>query len=242
MGVGRCLLAAGHRVLWASEGRSEATVKRAHEVGFTDAGSVADLAASSNVVLSICPPSAAVDVARQCQGFCGLYVDANAINPVTMDDVAAVLGEARVVDGGIIGLPPQPGGGTRLYLAGAHSKEAAGLFVGTDLEAVVMEGGVGTASALKMAYAGWTKGSMALLLTVRSLARSAGVQDELLAEWDHSLPGLAEQAERAEGTAAAKGWRWAGEMEEIAALLRAHDLPSGALDAAAKLYRRYPRL
>jgi hypothetical protein len=94
------------------------------------------------------------------------------------------------------------------------------------------------ASAVKMAYASWTKGSAALLLAARALARAEGVEDTLLAEWDISQPGLTERSARAAGSAAAKGWRWVAEMEEIAAAIAAAGLPDGFHLAAAEIYRR----
>ena len=90
-----------------------------------------------------------------------------------------------------------------------------------------------------MAYAAWTKGSAALLLAARALARAEGVEDVLLAEWGISQPGLEARSARAAGAAAAKGWRWIAEMEEIAATMAAADLPGGFHQAAAEIYRRF---
>jgi hypothetical protein len=89
-----------------------------------------------------------------------------------------------------------------------------------------------------MAYASWTKGSTALLLAARALARAEAVEEALLAEWGTSGPGLAERSARAAGSAAAKGWRWVAEMEEIAAAMAAAGLPDGFHRAAADIYRR----
>jgi hypothetical protein len=92
-----------------------------------------------------------------------------------------------------------------------------------------------------MAYASWTKGSAALLLAARALARTEGVEDVLLAEWGISQPGLGERSARSAGTAAGKGWRWVAEMEEIAATMAAAGLPEDFHRAAAEIYRRAPR-
>ena len=89
-----------------------------------------------------------------------------------------------------------------------------------------------------MAYAAWTKGSAALILGVRALARAEGVEDSLLAEWALSQPGLDRRSRGAARSAAAKGWRWAGEMEEISASMTADGLPGGFHDAAAEVFRR----
>lgn len=239
--VGRCLRGVGVPVVWASDGRGADTRGRADEAGLTDVGSVDALVEASDVVLSVCPPDAAVEVARLARRHTGIYVDANAVAPVTMAEVAAALPEARVVDGGIIGLPPRPGRGTRLYLAGDGADEVAPLWAGSDLEVLVLPGPLGAASALKMAYAGWTKGSAALLLTMRAAAREAGVEDALVAEWGHSLPDLPARHDAALASAREKGWRWVGEMEQIAQFLRSQGQPGGALDAAADVYRAFPR-
>ncbi len=191
----------------------------------------------------MCPPHAALGVARQVAGFCGLYVDANAVSPATAREIAGIVeaGGASYVDGGIIGTPPVAPGFIRLYLSGARAEEVHRLFAGTEVDARVIDGGAFTAaSAVKMAYASWTKGSAALLLTARALARAEGVEDTLLAEWGISQPGLAGRSERAAGSAAAKGWRWVAEMEEIAAAMAAAGLPDGFHQAAAEIYRRYP--
>src|SRR4051812_48755824 len=72
----------------------------------------------------------------------------------------------------------------------------------------------------------------------RSAAAELGVEDELMAEWERSQPGLEERWTAAARSAAAKGWRWTGEMEEIAATFGAVGLPEGFHRAAAEVYRR----
>ena len=227
--VGAVLRGQGVRVVWASEGRSEETRARAEAAGLEDAGSVVEVA-RSDVVFSICPSHAALEVARSAE-FAGVYVDANAVSPATAREVAEAVGE--FVDGGIVGSPPREPGTTRLYLSGDRASEVAGLFAGSALDARV----VSNASAVKMAYAAWTKGTAAMLLAIRELARREGVEDTLLAEWDLSVPELRERYERARRSAEAKGWRWVGEMEEIAATFEADGLPGGFHRAAAEVYR-----
>jgi hypothetical protein len=90
-----------------------------------------------------------------------------------------------------------------------------------------------------MAYASWTKGSAALLLAARALARAEGVEAVLLEEWGISQPGLEKRWDGAEGAASAKGWRWVAEMEEIASTMAAAGLPEGFHQAAAEIYRQY---
>jgi len=227
--VGAVLRGQGVRVVWASEGRSEETRARAEAAGLEDAGKVVEVA-RSDVVFSICPPHAALEVARSAE-FAGVYVDANAVSPATAREVAEAVGE--FVDGGIVGSPPRQPGTARLYLSGDRASEVAELFAGSALDARV----VSNASAVKMAYAAWTKGTAAMLLAIRELARREGVEDTLLAEWDLSVPELRERYERARRSAEAKGWRWVGEMEEIAATFEADGLPGGFHRAAAEVYR-----
>jgi hypothetical protein len=93
---------------------------------------------------------------------------------------------------------------------------------------------------VKMAYASWTKGSAALLLAARAMARAQGVEDVLLAEWGQSQAGLQERSARAVRSATSKGWRWVAEMEEIASTMGAAGLPEGFHQAAAEIYRRAP--
>ena len=237
--VGAALRDRGHRVLWASEGRSRETRERAEQAGLEDAGTVEQVVRSSEVILSICPPHAALEVAGSVAGFRGVFADANAIAPNTAREVAAVVaaGGAESVDGGIVGPPPHAGGTTRLYLSGSEAEPVAALFAGSTLDARVLPGEVGTASALKLAYAAWTKGTAALLLAIEELARAEGVEAPLHEEWRVSLPELPERSERAARSAAAKGWRWVGEMEEIAAAFDAAGLPDGFHRAAAEVFR-----
>ena len=227
--LGDALAAAGHDVLWASEGRSDAT--RARAAAFRDVRTSAALAADSEVILSVCPPHAALDVAGAMSGFAGVYVDANAISPARAREVAAL--QPRFVDGGIVGSPPRTAGTTRVYLSGDDAAIVAALFDGTIVDARVSS----DASALKMTYAAWSKGSAALLLAIRDVARATGVWNELQAEWGLSAPQLFERLESAERSANAKGWRWIGEMEEIADTFGEAGAPQGFHRAAAEVYR-----
>ena len=240
--VGACAVTAGARVLWASEWRSAGSRERAAGAGLEDAGTVAALVAASDVVLSVCPPHAASDLARDvaARRFAGLFVDANAVAPATAREIASIVeaGGATFVDGGLIGPPPRNAGSTRLYLSGREAKRAAALFESSALEAIAIGDGPGAASALKMAYAAYTKGSSALLMAIRALAASEGVDDALLAEWRRSQPDLPKRSEAAARDNARKAWRFVGEMEEIAATFAAAGLPGGFHEAAGVIYDR----
>jgi 3-hydroxyisobutyrate dehydrogenase-like beta-hydroxyacid dehydrogenase len=249
--VGQCLVAGGHVVLWAAQGRSPATAARAAAAGLTAAPGPAEMVRRADVVLSVCPPHAVLEVARQVAGagFGGVYVDANAISPASAREVAGIVeaGGAAYVDGGIIGTPPVAPGFIRLYLSGPRADEVRALFDGTAVDARVIGASAGSAgsaetaaSAVKMAYASWTKGTAALVLAARALARAEGVDETLLAEWAISQPGLDGRSGRAARSAATKGWRWVAEMEEIAEAMATAGLPDGFHRAAAEIYRRSP--
>jgi 3-hydroxyisobutyrate dehydrogenase-like beta-hydroxyacid dehydrogenase len=208
-------------VLWASDGRSEATRRRA--AAFTDVGSVEKLVQACEVVLSICPPAIAEDVAEQAfaYGFDGVFVEANAISPERMRRIAK-LGR-RVLDGSIIAAK-----GINLYLAGPGSDEVAALFVGSNVNAVELEADVGAASALKMAFGGWNKIGIALTAQAHAIARAYGVDEWLEAEGVPAdrLPRVVDRA-----------WRWAPEMEEIAEACAEIGWSEAIPQAAASFYR-----
>ena len=239
--LGAGLAARGHRVLWASAGRGAATRKRADACGLEDVATLARVAQAADIVFSVCPPHAAMELARAVAacGFGGVYVDANAISAATTREVGRVVeaAGASYVDAGIIGPPPIPGASVRLYVCGSRAAEIAPLFEGCIMQAIALDGPVGAASALKVCYAAWNKGATALLAGIRALAEQDGVDAALLAEWKISLPDIPKRSE-AVSASARKAWRWIAEMEEIAASFEAAGLPAGFHLAAADIYRR----
>jgi 3-hydroxyisobutyrate dehydrogenase-like beta-hydroxyacid dehydrogenase len=240
--VGACLAQRGLTVLWASAGRSAATADRAAAAEMRDVATASEMAGRADVILSVCPPHAALEVARSVAGFQGIYVDANAVSPATAREVGEIVTASggRYVDGGIIGAPPRSPGDSRLYLSGLWAGEISDLFADTPLEAQVIGDEIGQASAVKMAYAAWTKGTAALILAIRALARAEGVEQTLIAEWQQSQPTLTARPHAAARSALQKGWRWVAEMEEIAATMTAAGLPPGFHQAAATIYASVP--
>ena len=240
--VAACARQAGARVVWTAAGRRSATRERAAAAGLEDVGSLRDLVAVSDVIVSVCPPEAALDVARDvaAAGFARMYVDGNAVSPATAREIAGVIeaAGATFIDGGIIGPPPRKRGTTRLYVSGAGAAQTKALFGDSALEVIVLDAPAGAASAVKMAYASWTKGTSALILSVRALAAIEGVEEALLAEWRTSQPQLLKRAEDAASGSAPKAWRFVGEMNEIAATFAAAGLPDGFHVAAAEIWRR----
>ena len=232
----------GHDVYWASENRSQQTRQRAEGVHLQDAGTLAALCMACDVLLSVCPPHAAEEVAEQVlsHGFEGLYVDANAISPQRVVRMASKMSEAGVafIDGGIVGGPAWEPGETWLYLSGERADEVAHLFEGGPLETAVIGPSAGKASALKMCYAAWTKGSTALRCAIVASASQIGVWKELAAQWERDWPGFPEETVGRIRRVTAKAWRFAGEMEEISATFEEAGLPGGFHQAAAQVYGR----
>lgn len=233
-------LTARARVVYAGAERSTATRARAEADGIEDLVTEARLAAESDVVMSVCPPHAAEAVAQRFAelGFGGLYLDANAIAPTTARRIAACVegAGARFVDGGIVGPPARRPGTTRLWLSGSEAPELASLFEDSWLDAAVIDDRPGSASALKMTFAAWSKGTTALLAAIRALAEAEGVTDALQEQWRLVLPELAEHGDARIAGTLPKAWRFVGEMEEIADSFAARELPDGFHRAAAEIY------
>lgn len=232
----------GAAVYWASEGRSEKTRLRAAAHGLVDAGSMAGLCRACSLVISICPPHAAEEMAREvaAQSFQGLYLDANAISPHRALRIAESLQAAGIsfVDGGVIGGPAWHPGETWLYLSGPEAARVSACFSEGPLETQILGMEPGKASGLKMCYAAYSKGTTALLSAVLAAAESLGVRGELTGEWDRDDPGFSDRAALRSRRAALKAWRFEGEMHEIVDTLRSVGLPAGFHEAAAEVYHR----
>jgi 3-hydroxyisobutyrate dehydrogenase-like beta-hydroxyacid dehydrogenase len=232
----------GCQVYWASEGRSAQTHERAERFDLHDAGTLGNLCQICPVLVSVCPPHAAEDVAEAVlsHGFTGLYLDANAISPRRAKRVGERMMAAGVtfVDGGIVGGPAWEPGDTWLYLSGRGAETVADCFSAGPLETAVIGEPIGKASALKMCYAAWTKGSTALLCAILATAEAFGVWEELEQQWERDWDGFADQAVNRARRVTAKAWRFAGEMEEISSTFDQAGLPGEFHAAAASLYRR----
>ncbi|MCC5950047.1 MAG: NAD(P)-dependent oxidoreductase [Nitriliruptoraceae bacterium] len=251
--VAGALQQAGHDVSWVVTGRSDATRRRAADVGLHGVPDLATLVGRVDVLVSICPPHAAVEVASAVRsgGFQGCYLDANAIAPATVAEVAEVLGADPVsgtasagitfVDGGIVGGPDLAAGRTELVLSGEAAGPTAELLAVDQPGIVVLDDRLGTASALKMAFAAWSKGRAALLLGVRAMASAFDVDEALVARWERRGIDAANEADQALATAGRKGWRFAGEMEEIAATFASRGVPDGFHRAAAEVFAAFAR-
>ncbi len=232
----------GYTVLWASEGRSEDTKSRADEHQLTDVKTLSTLCEQSDIILSVCPPHAAEDVAEQVVNakFSGLFVDANAISPQKALRINEKLAIADIdfVDGGIIGGPAWQSGRTWLYLSGKRAREITELFTGGALETEIISDEVGKASALKMVYAANTKGSTALLALVLAAAHKLDVKNVLERQWHRQDETLVTKNQDRIRRVTQKAWRFAGEMEEMVETFDEIGMPSGFHASAANLYQR----
>jgi len=232
----------GYTVYWASEGRSLQTHERANNVGLLDIHSVAKLCGECSIIFSVCPPHAAEDVAKKVigHGFKGVYLDANAISPQRAIRIDQAMSDAGVefVDGGIIGGPAWRPGRTWLYLSGKEAQRVASCFSAGPLETAVIGDSAGKASALKMCFAAYTKGSTALLSAILAVSEALGVRGELANQWSRGGSDFAEQTNRRVRGVTSKAWRFAGEMEEIASTFEGAGMPGGFHAAAAEVYRR----
>jgi putative dehydrogenase len=236
------LTSCGVRVLTSLTGRSAATDARARAAGMTDA-SDAELM-EADFILSIVPPGQALALAERLSTAMRAaarkptYVDCNAVSPQTVVRIDRVVREAGAtfVDGGIIGPPPEADSSkTRIYLSGPDAKKVA-VLQQFGLSTPVQPGPIGAASAMKMSYAGITKGFTALGATMMLAACRAGTADALIAEMTVSQPALLKWLTTQMPKMHSKAYRWVAEMEEIAAFVGEGQPGDGFYQAAAHLY------
>ena len=232
----------GWEVFWASAARSEQTRQRAAEYNLKDVETLDRLCQTCNVLVSVCPPHAATEIANQvlATGFQGIYVDANAIAPQRVIPMGQRMANAGIdfIDGGIIGGPAWEAERTWLYLSGPNAQAAADCFTAGPLETSVIGDEIGKASALKMCFAAYTKGTTALLCGILAAAESLGVRHELETQWSRGGSDFTEQTQNRVQRVTGKAWRFEGEMKEIAATLASAGIPGNFHTAAAEIYRR----
>ena len=239
-------VAAGSQVHWLPEGRGEATRQRAEAAGLLPVADLAALADACDLIISVCPPAAARQVAESvaATSFTGVYLEANAISPRHTEEIADLLaaGGVTVVDGGIVGPPPpRRPAATTLYLAGPDDAVTlvSEAFAGSALTVTALEGRVGSASALKLSFASYNKISSALAAQACALAASHGVLDDLLALAAEALPETPLGRANGLAGAGARAWRWAPEMREIAEACASSGVSPDLALAAAALFEQW---
>ncbi|GAA3299390.1 hypothetical protein GCM10020295_37490 [Streptomyces cinereospinus] len=235
----------GTTVLWSPHGRSHATAARAAAAALEPVDDLSVLLARADVVLSLCPPAAAEDVARQIadHGFAGkIFIEANAIAPQRVRRIAHMLPKVTVVDATVIGSPPVGGKRPKLYASGpsAALDRLAGLFATTDVQVCPLGEEIGKASSLKLAYTSYQKASRVLAAVAYGLADANGVADELLDIARQRTGSYLAETEYIPKTAA-RAWRWGPEMEEAAELLAEAGLPDDLMRATASVLSRWDR-
>jgi L-threonate 2-dehydrogenase len=242
--VGQRLVENGIEVRTLLAGRSEATVARAKAAGMV--GVSDEQAVASDIILSILPPGDALGLAERLAPALRatpkkpIFVDCNALNPGTVLRIAKVIEEtgATFVDGGIIGGPPKPGSkGTKIYLSGEAAARVAEL-TKYGLQMPIQPGPIGAASAMKMSYAGITKGFTALGAAMMLAASRAGTAEDLKAELSSSQPALFGWLTRQVPNMYSKAYRWVAEMEEIAQFVGEDPAARQFYEGAARLYER----
>jgi 3-hydroxyisobutyrate dehydrogenase-like beta-hydroxyacid dehydrogenase len=241
--IAACAATNAAAIVWCSAGRSTASMERAAQFGLTPVATLAELLDRSDIVISLCPPAAAEDLARDVAGhrFAGVYVEANAINPERVTRIAALLEpDATVVDGGVVGSPPVGGKAPTLYLSGPAdaTERLEVLFAGTAVRTAVLGTEVGKASALKLAYASFQKTSRVLVALAVGMAREHGVDQELIEVASRRTDSYLSEPQYVAKTAA-RAWRWGPELEEAADTLAAAGLPPEMLRAAASTLARW---
>lgn len=246
--IGRVLHDHGHDVITCLDGRGDHTRARALRAGFRDVGSLDAVVGEADLILSILPPSAALDQARlvaNCMTALGrtpVYADCNAVSPKTSIAVGEVIAGAgaRYIDGGIIGLPPGHGSGPRIYVSGPEHQILSPLN-GKGFEVIGMGPEIGQASAMKMTYAALTKGTWTLHLAILLTAEQLGVSDTLIGEFADSQPAALKGMRDRLPFLPADSARWVGEMEEIASTFADAGVTPGFHDGAAAMFRLLAR-
>ena len=240
--VAKRLTTSGLEVRTSLAGRSAETVARARAVGMVDAND--PQLAEADFILSIVPPGQALALAERLAPAMRaarrkpIYVDCNAVSPDTVLRIARVVEEsgATFVDGGIIGPPPESDSTkTRIYLSGTDANKVT-VLQQYGLSTPVQPGPIGAASAMKMSYAGITKGFTALGAAMMLAATQAGTADALLAEMKVSQPALLKWLSTQMPKMHSKAYRWVAEMEEIAAFIGDDQPGSGFYQTAARFY------
>ncbi|MEW2577729.1 DUF1932 domain-containing protein [Streptomyces syringium] len=241
--IAACAAPNAGAVVWCTAGRSAASTVRAEQFGLAPVATLSELLDRSDIVISLCPPAAAEDLARDVAGhrFAGVYVEANAINPERAQRIAALLEPgAIVVDGGVVGSPPVRGKTPTLYLSGpaAATERIEALFAGTAVRTALLGTEVGKASALKLAYSSFQKTSRVLVALAVGMAREHGVDQELIEVASRRTDSYLSEPQYVAKTAA-RAWRWGPELEEAADALAAAGLPAEMLHAAASTLARW---
>lgn len=241
--VGREFRAGGLEMLTCLSGRSPRTCRMAELAGFKAVPSLEALVEQSELILSILVPEAALALAQEVAraltntGCRPVFADCNAVSPATTKRIGSIISEAggRYLDASIIGPPPGQGQPPRFYVSGSHAQAMAQLD-GQGIAVKWIGNEVGRASAIKMCYAGLTKGTLALHAAVLTSAEALGLSAELRSELAYSQGQKLKAMEQVRRVPA-KAFRWIAEMEEIARTFGSVGVTPDIHFGAAKVFR-----
>ena len=234
-GVGRRLRESGAEVRTLLSGRSPASAERARAAGMAAAADERALLDGADFFLSILPPGEAEPLARHLAstlaalGRKPVYIDCNAVSPQTALRIGEIIAPtgADFVEAGIIGGPPRPGYSPAIYASGSTAGQTA-VLRDWGIDWRVIEGPIGAASAVKMSYAGITKGTTAIAAAMLLGAARFGCAEALIAELSSSQPQMLARMRNGIPGMYDKAYRWVAEMEEISDFLEqnppSHDM------------------
>ncbi|GLF95514.1 NAD(P)-dependent oxidoreductase [Streptomyces yaizuensis] len=238
--IGAAAVRNGHRVRWVTTGRSTQTRVRAEAAGLEPCDTLAEALADSDITLSICPAHGAEDTAMSVaeQRYEGIFVESNPITPDLVRRISNRMpARCSVLDGSIFGPSADSSRSARIYLAGDSGAMALmdSLFTGTEVDVRTVGSDLGTASALKLAFTSYQRSARVLAAISHALAARHGVSD-LLAEEAQVMPSDVLSAPEYLPSVAARAWRWAHEMDQIAEALRSAGLPDGLAELTGEIF------
>ncbi|MAU25023.1 MAG: NAD(P)-binding domain-containing protein [Dehalococcoidia bacterium] len=219
--IAKCIIKSGINVMSPLKNRSSQTVERAKKYGIEDSISLENSIMNSDLIISILVPDAAEDLAKEVSNLSKkldkeiIFADLNAISPETVKKMNSSMSGTKVkfIDGGIIGGPPEGDKMPRIYVSGQNSNLFSRLD-GLGMKVIDMNGSVGDASAMKMAYASITKGYSSLLIAAVTLSIRTNNFEYLMKELEFSQKNVFNDLKNLKSIPS-KAHRWIGEMEEI---------------------------
>ncbi len=234
----------GHRVVTVLSGRSELTKTRAERAGMKDVADLTALITESEFIFSILPPELAADLAENIatavkeSGESAIFVECNAISPDTTLAIEATLKAAGVamINAGIVGPPPGKGPMTNIYVSGTD-RDLISFIDGDGIKFMPMEGDITKASAIKMCYAGLTKGMMTLYTGALVTAELLGISEEFQSEVADTQKYHWEAMNKRVSQYACDAGRWAGEMDQISATFGSAGITPNLHKGAADIFR-----